>query len=168
MAFQWAHEADPQALLFYNDNGAEGLNSKSQAIYSMVQRMQELGIPIHGVGFQMHVWIDGPPTPQDLHANMQRLAALGLLVQITEMDVRTQYSRDTLSVKETSQAEMYRRIFSVCLEERNCTAFTTWGLTDRFSWIPGYTGKADFPLLFDQEGLPKPAYYALLDSLQSP
>ncbi len=166
LAFHWAHEADPDAILVYNDHEAEGLNEKSQAIYNLVKSLKENGVPIDAVGFQMHVWLDGPPTPDELDANMKRLAELGLDVHITEMDVRTQYSHESLENKLDAQAEIYRQAMASCLAITNCKAFLTWGLTDRESWIPGYTGNPDIPLLFDLNGQPKPAYWALHDALQ--
>ena len=165
MAFQWAREADPQALLIYNEFFAEGLNQKSQAVYSLVQGMLRQGIPVDGVGLQMHVWLWGPPTRQELTANMRRLAELGLVVHITEMDVRTQYAKDSPAEELAVQAEIYRQAFSACLEAPNCNVFVAWGLTDRYSWIPEYTGQPDAPLLFDRQGKPKPAFDALLDLL---
>ena len=90
LAFRWAHEANPQARLFYNDYGGEGLGQKSNAIYNLVAGMIKRGVPINGVGLQMHVSLDGYPPPQDVLSNMKRLAALGLEVQITEMDVKIQ------------------------------------------------------------------------------
>ena len=168
MAFQWAHEADPQALLIYNDHAAEGLNDKSQAIYAMIQGFVQLGIPIDGVGLQMHIWLYGPPTPQELAANMRRYAELGLQVHITEMDVRTQYSPQSLEVKLRKQAETYQQVLTACLEAINCKVFMTWGVIDRYSWIKWYTGKEDAPLLFDGLGLEKPAYYAIREALSQP
>jgi endo-1,4-beta-xylanase len=165
MAFQWAREADPNAKLFYNDNGGEGLNSKSQAIYALLQGLLQSGVPIDGVGRQRHTWLGGAPPTSELSANMQRLAELGLEIHITEMDVRVQYSTADDSTKLAEQADTYREVLSVCLSVRNCKAFLTWGLTDRYSWIPGYTGKPDAPLLFDKNGLPKPAYFAIVKLL---
>ena len=78
MAFRWAHEADPDALLFYNDYAGEGLGAKSDAIYALVQGLLERGVPINGVGLQMHVSLRWSPQPQDVAANMERLGALGL------------------------------------------------------------------------------------------
>ena len=70
MAFRWAHEADPDALLFYNDYAGEGLGTKSDAIYALVQGLLERGVPINGVGLQMHVSLRWSPQPQDVAANM--------------------------------------------------------------------------------------------------
>ena len=166
LAFQFAHEADPDALLFYNDNGGEGLNPKSQGIYNLVQGLVKSGVPINGVGLQMHTDTAVAPPEAELVANMKRLTDLGLQVQITEMDVRVQYINKSLSEKLQDQAGIYRRVMSACLQSPNCTGFFTWGLTDRFSWIPGYTGKPDAPLLFDENYQPKPALDAILEVLK--
>ena len=63
---------------------------------------------------------------------------------------------------------MYRRVIETCLAAPNCTAFLTWGLTDRYSWIPDFTGNPDMPLLFDLEGRPKPAFQAVRQALMEP
>ncbi len=168
LAFRWAREADPDVLLFYNDHLGEGLNRKSQAIYALASGLLQAGVPIDGIGMQMHTWLEGPPTADELAANMQRLGGLGLQVQITEMDVRTQYHAISETEKLALQAEMYRRVIETCLAAPNCTAFLTWGLTDRYSWIPGFTGNPDMPLLFDLGGRPKPAYEAVRQALMDP
>ncbi len=168
LAFKWAHEADPMARLLFNEHNSEGLNAKSQAVYALARGLRQRGIPLDAVGLQMHVWLHGPPTQQDLAANMQRLAGLGLQAYITEMDVRTQYNDDSPEQKLAAQAEIYRQAFATCLNASNCPVFITWGVTDAQSWIPGYTGHPDMPLLFDTKSAPKPAYYAILDLLQNP
>lgn len=167
LAFEFAHQADPDALLFYNDNGGEGLNAKSQGIYNLVKGLLDAGVPIHGVGLQMHTAPGVAPSGQELVANIRRLGELGLIVHITEMDVRTQYSSAPLEKKLQDQALVYRQVMEACLVSPNCTGFYTWGLTDRYSWIPGLTGKPDFPLLFDEQYQPKPALDALIELFQS-
>lgn len=162
LSFQWAHEADPDALLFYNDNGGEGLTRQSEAIYALMQGLLAAGVPVHGVGMQMHTTLETAPTPHELAANMERLAALGLQVHITEMDVRTQYSSASDEEKLLAQAQVYQNVLGVCLSAANCTLFATWGINDAHSWIRWYTGNDDMPLLFDRESKPKPAYEALM------
>jgi endo-1,4-beta-xylanase len=169
LAFRWAHEADPDVLLFYNDHLGESLNRKSQAIYALASGLLQAGVPIDGIGMQMHTWLEGPPASDELAANMQRLADLGLRVQITEMDVRTQFHPSTDEAEKLDlQADMYRRVIETCLAAPNCDTFITWGLTDRYSWIPGFSGKPDIPLLFDVQGKPKPAYEAVRQALEAP
>jgi endo-1,4-beta-xylanase len=165
LAFQWAHEADPQALLFLNEHAAEGMGQKAQGLYALAQGLLAAGVPLDGIGIEMHVVLGGPLTGADLAANMQRLADLGLIVHITEMDVRTQYSQASRAEKLAGQAELYREFLGACLAAPNCKSFTVWGLTDRHSWIPGYTGRPDMPLLFDELGQPKPAYEAVVETL---
>jgi endo-1,4-beta-xylanase len=87
-AFRWAHAADPKALLFYNDYSIEGPGPKFQAVYNMVKDFVARGVPIHGVGLQMHLTLGGFPSTVGLTQNIQQLTALGLQVHITEMDVR--------------------------------------------------------------------------------
>jgi endo-1,4-beta-xylanase len=165
LAFRWAHEADPQAVLFYNDYNNETINPKSDAIYRLVQDLIARGVPIHGVGLQMHLRADIPPDPQSVAANMERIAQLGLQVQITELDVRIQNASGSTEERLNVQATVYDNMLSVCLEARNCTAFITWGVTDRYSWIPGFTGQPDAPLLFDTDYRPKPAYNSVASRL---
>ena len=165
LAFRWAHEANPQARLFYNDYGGEGLGQKSNAIYDLVAGMIKRGVPINGVGLQMHVSVDRYPPPQDVLANMRRLAALGLEVQITEMDVKIQDDPRPMQVRLAAEAQIYRDLLSTCLAVEQCTAFVMWGFTDRHSWIPAATGHPDAPLIFDASYRPKPAFFALLNVL---
>jgi endo-1,4-beta-xylanase len=166
LAFRWAHEANPQARLFYNDYGAEGLGQKSDAVYHMVAGMIKRGVPINGVGLQMHVSVDVYPRPQDVLANIRRLTALGLEVQITEMVVKIQTDSRPEQVRLVREAQIYRDMLSTCLAATRCTAFVMWGFTDRHSWIPAATGHADAPLIFDAAYQPKPAYFALLNVLE--
>jgi endo-1,4-beta-xylanase len=161
LAFQWAREADPDARLFYNDYGGEGLGAKSDAIYALVSDLKERGVPIDGVGLQVHTSIAWPPLPQDVAANIARLGALGLDVRISEMDVRIQDGTGTTEQKLAAQAEVYRNMANVCVASPACSAFMMWGFTDKYSWIPWFTGNPDWPLIFDESYEPKSAYWAV-------
>jgi len=163
-AFRLAREADPQALLIYNDYGAEGLNAKSDRVYQLVRDLVEAGVPIDGVGLQMHVSAGGHPPASDIAANMRRIAELGLLVQITEMDVRIAELSGTLEARLQRQREAYREIVGVCVAEPACDAVTFWGFTDAHSWIDAFLGPDD-PLLFDAQYRPKPAFFGVEDAL---
>jgi endo-1,4-beta-xylanase len=164
-AFRWAHEADPDALLFYNDYNGEGMGTKANAIYELVKGMKARGVPIDGVGLQMHIGIGSALPPALLTRNIQRLSKLGLQVHITEMDVKIQDSSAPMNERFVAQAKVYQDIARACLNESACTALLTWGFTDQFTWIPGFTHKPDAPLLFDKSYAPKPAYTALLNLL---
>ena len=167
LAFQWAHEANPQAHLFYNDYGDEGSGVKSDAVYNLLKGMLQRGVPVYGVGLQMHVSTTSYPSPSSVLANMQRLAALGLKVQISEMDVEVQNDTRSMTQRLTAQATIYGDILHDCLSVRACISFASWGFTDRYSWIPAVTGHADEPLIFDMSYQPKPAYYALEQTLEA-
>jgi endo-1,4-beta-xylanase len=158
MAFRWAHEADPDALLFYNDYACEAIGCKSDAIYALVQELQDKGVPIDGVGLQMHVQLGIEPPLASVERNLERLGALGLQVQITEMDVRV---RDTEPETLERQAAIYGESLQVCLDAENCTAFVVWGFTDRHSWIPSVFEGWGNALIFDDQYAPKPAYEEL-------
>jgi endo-1,4-beta-xylanase len=166
-AFRWAHEADSHALLFYNEAEGEGMNRKSDAIYAMVKDFKRRGVPIVGVGLQMHISnldFDGA----SVTANIARLTALGLQVHITELDISLPL--DSAGRIRTSdqqrQAEIYRDVIRACIQNPGCTAIQTWGFTDKYSWIGSHShGGHGAALPFDRAYKPKPAYAALLEAL---
>lgn len=166
-AFRWAHEANPQAHLFYNDYGAEVSNLKSDAIYSLVKGMLQHAVPIYGIGLQMHTSIQNAPLEKDVIANIHRLAALGLKVQITEMDVQIQGDTRPVAQRFAAQAQIYHDMLQACLSVKICEAFVMWGFTDRYTWIPSATGHPDAPLLFDTSYHPKPAYTTIVQELRN-
>jgi len=163
-AFRLARQADPQALLFYNDYGGEGLSQKSNRIYDLVQGLRAQGVPIDGVGLQMHITATNPPSDASIAANMRRLAGLGLSVNISEMDVRIRDAPGTTQMRLDLQKSVYHSIVGVCVAEPRCDGVTFWGFTDAYSWIDKQFG-ADDPLLFDEQYAVKPAYYGVLDAL---
>ncbi|MEW4272108.1 endo-1,4-beta-xylanase [Priestia megaterium] len=166
LAFKWAHEADPNALLFYNDYSNEGINPKSNAIFEMVKNFKNKGIPVNGVGFQMHSSITYSKNYEKIIENFKRYRNIGVDVQITEMDVKVQHSHAPYDRRLEQQADMYSKTLNVCLLSSNCSAFVTWGVVDKYSWIPGFTGQKDAPLLFDNQYRSKPSYDALYKELE--
>jgi endo-1,4-beta-xylanase len=171
--FRWAHKADPHALLFYNEAEGEGLNRKSDAIYAMVKDFKRRGVPIHGVGLQMHMPTldaDIPAIAASVFANIARLTALGLQVHITELDVSLPVdSRGTPRADDlTRQADVYRGIVRACLNSPGCTAIQTWGFTDKYSWIGSHShGTRGQALPFDRAYQPKSAYRAVWEELSA-
>jgi endo-1,4-beta-xylanase len=168
-AFRWAREADPKALLFYNDYDTEAINPKSDAVYEMVKDFKRRGVPIDGVGIQAHIFNSDMKEIASVSENLARLAALGLQVHITEMDVALPIDSGGRLLNQadlSKQADIYGFLARACFEQPGCTAFQTWGFTDKYTWIPNYTkGQKGAPLLFDQSYAPKPAYHAVLDAL---
>jgi endo-1,4-beta-xylanase len=162
MAFRFAHEADPDARLYYNDYGAEGGGRKSDAVYELVKGLLAEGVPIHGVGWQMHLE-NGARIGADYRANATRLAGLGLEISITELDVRIMGEAGPLLL--SVQADTYGDVVELCLEQPNCKAVVSWGFTDRHSWIPGFFTGWDNALIFDRDYAPKRAYDAIRAAL---
>jgi endo-1,4-beta-xylanase len=135
------------------------MNPKSNAVYALVQGMLARGVPISGVGLQMHTGtVASSPSVADVAANMQRLADLGLDVMITEMDV--QICTGDLSAQNTR----FHDIVAACVAQRACKAVTVWGVTDKYSWLNGQTCATPRPLLFDDSYLAKPAYIGVIDA----
>lgn len=164
-AFRWAHEADPQARLRYNEYGAEGAGAKSDALYHYAAALRQQGTPIHGIGLQMHIDLNDAPDPAAVRYNLMRLGALGLETDITEMDVMLALpaSRADLS----AQAKHYGAMLRACLDVPTCRSFSTWGISDRHSWIPEFFPGKGAALLFDAQYRPKPAYRAVQRTLRA-
>jgi endo-1,4-beta-xylanase len=166
--FRWAHKA----LLFYNEAEGEGRNRKSDVIYAMIKDFKSRGVPIDGVGLQLHV----PTIDADMVAiiagiswNIARLTALGLQVHITELDVSLPVVNGQPGAEDLSrQAEVYRGIVRACLNNAGCTAIQTWGFTDKYSWIGSHShGARGQALPFDRTYQPKSAYRAILEELSA-
>jgi endo-1,4-beta-xylanase len=152
-AFRAARAADPGAKLCYNDYNIENWSdAKTQAVHRMVRDFRSRGVPIDCVGVQSH-FSPTHPVPVDLATTLRAFADLGVDVQLTELDVEGSGA---------AQAEDYRRVVRTCLELPRCTGITVWGIRDSDSWRSSAT-----PLLFDSAGARKPAYTAVLDTLNS-
>ncbi|HEX6972199.1 MAG TPA: endo-1,4-beta-xylanase [Limnochordia bacterium] len=159
VAFRAAAAADPDALLFYNDYNIEApFSAKQNAVYNLIAGLQARGVPIHGVGFQGHFVLGQTPSKAALMASMDRFAALGLIVQVTELDIRM--SPPITPAKLAQQAEESRRVVEACLEHPACDTVVLWGIDDGHSWRAGGA-----PLLFDARLEPKPAYFAVREAL---
>jgi len=162
LAFIKAGKTDSSKKLFYNDYGAEDMGKKSDRQYDMVKSMLERGIPIHGVGFQLHVTTEAAPSTADLRANMLRLGELGLDVHMTEIDVKCANGGGSCTdAKLKTQATIYARLLDVCLDTPNCKSYQSWGFTDKYTWLSS-TYK---PLPFDASYKAKHAYDSLLSTL---
>lgn len=166
IAFRVARAADPDVLLLLNEYGAENLGAKSQRLYELVVDLRKRGVPIDGVGMQMHVQIDGEPAVDAIRQNIRRLSNLGVEVWVTEMDVRLQLPATQRDLQ--LQADRYSEILRLCLNEPGCTRFVMWGFTDRYSWIPAKFPGFGNALMLDENYRPKPAYQAIRDVLLHP
>lgn len=166
LAFQLAHEADPNAILFYNEWGAEDLGEKSDGMFKLISELTNRKVPINAVGLQMHTGLGFSPKAKDVVQNINRYIDMGLKVYITEMDVRIQYGKGSLQEKLEEQAKIYLEIIEKVISQTQIEGIIFWGLDDSHSWITYSLNKSDAPLLFDKALNPKPAYYAVEEALQ--
>ena len=161
-AFRYARAADPNARLCINDYNVEGVNAKSTAMYNLVRQLRIDGVPVDCVGFQTHLAIQYG-FPGQFQQNLERFAALGVQVRITEADIRMQTPRN--ASKDTTQANYYRDVVNACLAVSACAGITIWGITDRYSWVPDTFPGEGAALPWDDNYQPKPAYTAIHDAL---
>jgi endo-1,4-beta-xylanase len=151
VAFRTARSADSGAKLCYNDYNTDSWTAaKTQAVYNMVRDFKSRNVPIDCVGFQSH-FNGQSPVPSDYQTTLANFAALGVDVQVTELDIEG---------SGTTQANNYRTVVNACLAVSRCTGTTVWGIRDSDSWRASGT-----PLLFDGGGNKKPAYDAVLAAL---
>jgi endo-1,4-beta-xylanase len=179
-AFQYAHEADPHAELYYNDYSLEN-EAKRKGALELIKRLQGAGVRVTAVGLQSHDRLDWP-TLQQLDDTISAFTALGVRVNITELDVtvlppaketeqiRTEQAHDPYthglptSVQQ-ALAKRYAGLFSVFLKHHaSIDRVTFWGVTDADSWLNNWPvrGRTDYPLLFDRDGKAKLAFSAVI------
>ncbi|MBN1444270.1 MAG: endo-1,4-beta-xylanase, partial [Planctomycetes bacterium] len=179
LAFQFAHEADPDATLYYNDYGIEA-GPKHASSMVLLKRLIQDGAPIHGVGIQGH-WSTASIPYDALDKAIADYASLGLKVSITELDVTIrgssggQFGRGFRGRRFgggappspqdlKAQADAYARLFSIFIKHKDAIERVTfWGLSDRRTWRFG-----QHPLILDSTGQRKPAYAAIVDALLHP
>ncbi|MGW3037946.1 non-reducing end alpha-L-arabinofuranosidase family hydrolase [Streptomyces sp. NPDC001178] len=146
-AFRTARNVDPAAKLCYNDYNIENWSdAKTQGVYRMVRDFKSRGVPIDCVGFQSHFGTGGPPS--SFQTTLSNFAALGVDVQITELDIAQ------------ASPTAYANTVRACMNVPRCTGITVWGIRDSDSWRSG-----ENPLLFDRNGNKKPAYNATLTAM---
>ena len=187
-AYQFAHAADPQAELYYNDYSTENEPKRRGAI-ALIRRLQAAGVHVTAVGIQEHVRLDWPPT-QLISDAITAFSQLGVKVSITELDVdvlpeafrgngadvsinvaqRAELNPYPNGLPDSVQAALARRyadLFAVYIKHRaEMERVTLWGVEDGDSWLNNWPvrGRTNYPLLFDREGQPKPAYTAVLQT----
>ena len=186
LAFQFAHEADPGAELYYNDYAMAG-EGKRNGVIAMVKSLQENNIPIHGIGMQGHMGIDYPDI-NEFEKSINAYAELGMTVMITEMDITLlpfpssdvtaevsmsyEYQQEMnpyvdglpYSVRATWE-QRYTDYFALFLKHRDkISRVTLWGVSDANTWRDDWPmeGRTDYPLLFDREYQPKPIVEKLI------
>ncbi|KRT15251.1 1,4-beta-xylanase [Pedobacter ginsenosidimutans] len=174
-AFEYAHAADPDAKLYYNDYNTER-PEKRERVYKLLKSLKDKGVPIDGVGLQAH-WSIYEPTEKELVTAIERYSSLGLKIQFTELDLsiypweknkrakRADESDAYTAELEARQVAKYKMVFSVFRKYKNViTNVTFWNISDRRTWLDGYPvpGRKNYPLLFDTQLKPKKAYWAVI------
>ncbi|SEI91524.1 endo-1,4-beta-xylanase [Dyadobacter koreensis] len=170
-AFEYAHAADPAAKLFYNDYNTES-SSKRDKIYQLLKKLKDKNVPVDGVGLQGH-WSISEPAKQELEKSIEQFSSLGLMIQITELDVSVHQKEHERREKRATdsgeltaemlekQAAQYKMLFEVFRKYKSViTGVTFWNVSDKSSWLDNFPvpGRKDYPLLFDQNYKPKKAF----------
>lgn len=177
-AFIAAHKADPNAVLFINDYNTERDTVKLNATIDLINRLKSRGVPVSGIGLQMHLRMD-IPNEIIVHA-LRKAADTGLMVHVSELDIIFNRHNDqqgggeqiynSLTSEMAQQqgekynqvAELYRNI----VPEDQQYGITVWGFNDRTSWIKPFFRINDWPTLYDTNLKRKPAYYGLLNGIR--
>ncbi len=175
-AFEYAHAADPQAKLYYNDYNTER-PEKRERIYRLLKVLKDKNVPIDGVGLQAH-WSLQEPTAQDLSSTIEKYSSLGLKIQFTELDIsiypweknkrpkRAGESDFFAPELEEKQLLQYKMAFEIFRKYKNViTNVTFWNISDRHTWLDEYPvmGRKNYPLLFDTNLQPKKAYWEVIN-----
>lgn len=165
--FQYAHEADPEAILFYNDYGHEYSSAKRIAIGNLINSFKARNIPIHGIGMQFHMTYS--QTDANISEAIAFASATGLKVHISELDVRVNAKKvqDLVftAAMAAQQADRYKQVVKTynTIPKAQQFGITTWNVGDADSWVPSWQGAPDWPLPFDANYLRKPAYKAIIE-----
>ncbi len=179
LAFKWAHEADPRAELYYNDYAIEGGGAKANHVLDLARWLKAQRAPITGLGLQYHIDCRTSIVPGDGHYKLlDDIREIRLHYMITELDVAVPVKilpngdpdRGMIPSNRADlelQAQTYAAVFQMALSTKNCRGINIWGLTDRYSWIPGFSGgRNGAATIFDKEYKPKSAYFAIADMLK--
>ena len=169
LAFQFAHEADSNALLFYNDFNIAAKNKKCEAILNHFKKLKSEGIPIHGIGMQLHVFTS-TPSDSDIEKTTEVIADEGFLIHYSEIDISMNLLGGDMNLtdrKLRKQGEKMRTITEAFLTVPKAQQYgmTIWGISDNDSWIPSFFDREDYPLLYDENYEPKPMYCGFVEGL---
>ena len=172
-AFVWAHAADPNAELCYNDyNLEQGVNPKAKAgfLLEQVKRWVANGIPIHCVGSQTHVEDTTTDkhfigSPDSLRSLAKELAKLNIKLKITELDIGFKSGINVSKSDLERQGQTFRQYLDIILEEPNADTYLIWGVSDKWSWLGGLNRQKG--LIYDDNLQPKPAFDSILVRLKT-
>lgn len=162
IAFDAASKADPDALLYLNDYSIMRVNPKSSAIFNLIQRLRAKGVKVDGVGIQPHIsWEYDQNHLDSSYENFQRFSDAGIKIAMTETDVFPRELGDSDLI--ATQQKIYYELAELCSRIESCDQFILWGVTDKYSWVPGRFFNRGNALLFDPNYEKKTLYYAARD-----
>ncbi|HYF97162.1 MAG TPA: endo-1,4-beta-xylanase, partial [Patescibacteria group bacterium] len=143
----------------------EGINDISDEMYDYIKSAKSRGIPIDGIGMQMHIDGTHPPTKDEVISNMKRFGELGINVYVTEFDINMNDLKAKGDDKDQIAGNIYYEMMRACIESKYCQSFSILGITDKETWY-NHMGLTDArPLPFDKNYKPKPAFYSLRTAL---
>ncbi|KAF5663707.1 endo-1,4-beta-xylanase [Fusarium heterosporum] len=157
ISFKAARKADPAAKLYYNDYNLEQNGAKTDRAVELVKLIQDAGAPIDGVGFQGHLIVGETPSRSELVTMLKRFTALDVEVAYTELDIRHS-SVPATAAQLAEQGDEYVDVVGSCLDVEGCVGVTVWGITDKYSWIPGVFPGTGEALLYSEDYEKKPAW----------
>ncbi len=171
-AFKYANEADPSAILFYNDYGQEGNFNKLQAILTMVKDLKKRGIPIHGLGLQMHIALN--TNENGILTAISEYANTELKIHISELDINVSNGvknaaltlTDALKEEQKQKYKKIARYYKGIVPTAQQFGITTWNVGDADSWLRNFIQKNEYPLLFDEKYEKKPAFFGFVEGLK--
>ncbi len=169
IAFRAAHEADPNALLVYNENWLEPDDSvaerKRSAVLAMLTALKKRNVPIHALGTQSHIYAETNTTGHNHKRFLEQVADLGLAIMVTEMDIRDKYDGKDVEGRDRLIAKQYYDYLSFMLQFRAVTSVLTWGLSNRYTWLSGSNSRTNGvpvrPLPYDEHLHPTPSLNAI-------
>jgi endo-1,4-beta-xylanase len=174
LAYRTAAAADPAAMLVYNEYGLEGDNldssARRSAVLKLLSGMKARGVPVHALGMEAHLNGNAIETA-GLSSFLKQVAALGLKILITELDVEDKNMAANVGSRDATVAGVYQAFLATVLQEPAVEAVLTWGLTDRYTWLSQMAARSDGqsvrPLPLDSSLQPKQALWAMLDAFAS-
>jgi endo-1,4-beta-xylanase len=174
LALHAAHEADPKAILVYNENWLEpedrGTDRKRQAALALLTGLKKKGVPIHGLGIQSHLFAETIVGGPSFDRFLKQVTDLGMEILITELDIRDQHQPANIPARDQAVAKQYANYLSFMLQHKSLKTVLTWGLSDRYTWITEQSPRPDGapvrPLPYDADLHPTPAWQAMATAFE--
>lgn len=166
--FIWAHQADPAAKLILNDFNNEVKNSVSDAMYDYLKAAKARGVPIDGIGMQIHIDASRPPDKQEVINNMNRFGEIGVPVYITEFDINTNYVKRDSAYKNQLEAQLTYQTARACIESTACVSFNVFGVSSKNDLIKKIAKTNSRDYMFDSRYRPRPSFYSFRQAWLEP